>query len=148
MAFHVKIQKARFVVGPFGAEQMQIIGEALANSIRSRIARGMNANDDPSKPLKSSGRKGGYAGYKARTGLQPIRDWTLTGRTLRALKLKLVSENRGVIGFIDDRSDKVAHVNNLREKAFGVSPTDHQVFLEAVRNIITEKKIIRTEKIA
>jgi hypothetical protein len=148
MAFKVKIQKARFVVGPFSSEHMETIGIALANSIRSRIRAGVNAEDNPAKPLKSKGPRGGYAGWKARLGLNPLRDWTVRGRTLRSLQVKTVSENRGVIGFTDDQSDRIAHINNLREKAFGVSPNDHQVFLEAVRQIFREKKIVRTEKIA
>ena len=99
----------------------------LRDSIAARIGKGLNVNDAPAKPLKP-GRNGrrGYPDYKAARGLQPFRDWFWTGRTMRSLKVKSASENRAVIGFVDPNADRMAHVNNLREKQFGISPKDRK----------------------
>jgi hypothetical protein len=43
---------------------------------------------------------------------------------MRSLKVKSASENRVVIGFVDPYADRVGHVNNLRERQFGVSRKD------------------------
>ena len=63
----------------------------------------------------------GYPDYKAATGLQSLRDWFWTGRTMRTLKVKSASENLVVVGFIDPSADRIAHVNGPRERPFGVS---------------------------
>ncbi len=57
MSFQAKITRARFVVGPFSSEQMQTIAQVTADSVASRIRRGMNVDDAPAKPLKP-GRNG------------------------------------------------------------------------------------------
>ena len=51
----------------------------------------------PGKP----GRRG-YPDYKAARGLQPLRDWTWSGHTLRCLKVLTANENRAAIGFLDE----------------------------------------------
>jgi hypothetical protein len=88
MAFTPKIRKARFVYSPFSPEQMQVIGESVAESIRTRIASAVTADDTPARPLKAP-----YAKAKIRRGRLPIRDWTWRGKTLRAMKLKSANEN-------------------------------------------------------
>ena len=134
------IRKARFAIGPFSSEQMFHIGEATAQSIAGRIHQGLNANDEQAKPLKP-GRNGhrGYPDYKAARGLQPIRDWTWTGQTLGALKVKRADENRVVIGFEDERSDTVAHINNVRERMFGIAPSDQKLLSAAVSGTAKEQ---------
>jgi len=106
-------------------------------------------NDAPAKALKP-GRNGrrGYADYKRARGLQPIRDWFWTGRTMRSLKVKSASENRAVIGFVDPNADRIAHVNNLREKQFGVSPTDRQALNAAVLAAIRQVPVVRIVRAA
>ncbi len=103
------------------------------DSIAQRIGKGLNANDEPAKPLKP-GRNGhrGYPDYKIAHGLQPLRDWFWTGRTMRSLKVKSANENRAIIGFVDPKADLVAHVNNLREKAFGISEKDRNAMTATV----------------
>src|SRR5581483_5839740 len=137
MAFLPKITRARFVLGPFTAEDMLSIGNAVRDSIAQRIGKGLNVNDDPAKPLKP-GRNGhrGYPDYKIAHGLQPFRDWFWTGRTMRSLKVKSTSENRVVIGFVDPNADRIAHLNNLREQQFGVSPKDHLELNAAVLAVL------------
>ena len=75
MPFQARITRARFVLGPFTAEDTQTNGGVLVNSISGRIRKAVNVNDDPAKALKP-GRNGrrGYQDYKAARGLQPLRD--------------------------------------------------------------------------
>src|SRR5690349_12314645 len=119
--FQTKITKARFILGPFSAEQMQSIGQVMADTIIARIKSGNNVNDSASKALKP-----GYAKSKIRHGRAPIRDWYRRGLTLGSLKVKSASENRVVVGFVNPQADMIAHINNRRERAFGVSPNDRK----------------------
>jgi hypothetical protein len=84
-----------------------------------------------------SGRRG-YPEYKAARGLQPIRDWTWSGHTLRCLKVLTANENRAAIGFLDEAlpgrrmtASQIAAFNNRREAQWGVSPRDRQAVLAA-----------------
>lgn len=149
MPFETKISRARFVVGPFSSEQMAAIGNAALDSISSRIKRGINVNDAPAKPLKP-GRNGrrGYPDYKAARGLNPFRDWVWRGKTMRSLKVKAANENRVVLGFIDSASDTIAHINNLRERMFGVSPSDQQAIRAAVSATVKQQRVVRVVKAA
>jgi len=149
MAFTAKIRRARFVLGPFSSEDMLSIANTLRDSIAGRIGNGLNVNDAPAKALKP-GRNGrrGYPDYKRARGLHPIRDWFWTGRTMRSLKVKSASENRAVIGFVDPNADRVAHVNNLREKQFGVSPTDRSALNAAVLAALRKVRPVRVRRAA
>ncbi len=149
MPFQAKITRARWVLGPFTSEDMLTIGNVVVDSIKDRLHKGLNINDQPAKPLKP-GRDGhkGYPDYKAARGLQPFRDWLWTGRTLRSLKVKQVSENRAVIGFIDPNADLIAHVNNIRERAFGISPKDRQALAAIIRAVLSQSRVIQVRKAA
>jgi hypothetical protein len=149
MPFTAKITRARFVLGPFSSEDMLAIGNVLRDSIATRIGRSLNVNDATAKALKP-GRNGrrGYPDYKKARGLQPIRDWFWTGRTMRSLKVKSASENRAVIGFVDPNADRIAHVNNLRERQFGVSPKDHQALNAAVLKMLQKARIVHVARAA
>lgn len=113
---------------------MARIGEAVVKSISDRIHKGLNGNDQQAKPLKVSpkSRKGGYPVYKSQHGLQPFRDWTLSGRTLRGMKVLNVNENSGKIAFADRRSAIIAAVLNKQERAFTISPKDRDALTRAV----------------
>lgn len=149
MPFQAKITRARWVLGPFTSEDMLTIGNVVADSIKDRLHKGLNINDQPAKPLKP-GRNGkrGYPDYKAARGLQPFRDWFWTGRTLRSLKVKQASENRCIIGFIDPNADLIAHVNNIRERAFGISPKDRQAMVAVIRAILRTSRVIHVRRAA
>jgi hypothetical protein len=144
---------------------MQRVGEKLLASIKGRLQRGMNCSDAPARPLKpgriskgrlvtrygahgkvawtdvvGAGRQlPGYPDYKAANGLQPIRDWRGFARqgmrTINQMQVTKVSDNRGVIGFLDSLSARIAYINNAREKQFGTSPKD----LEALRSAGAEE---------
>jgi len=92
--------------------------------------------------------KPGYEKQKTRRGLNPIRDWTWRGRTLRSLSVKSANENRVVIGFSDPETDGIAHVNNLRERAFGVSPEDLKALTEIVLATLRTQRIVAFRKAA
>jgi hypothetical protein len=145
MPFQAKITRARFVYSPFSSEQMQSIGTDVLASIQARIRSGLNCDDSAAKPLKP-GRNGkkGYPDRKAGHGLQPLRDWTWTGRTMRSMKVISASEHRAVISFTDPHSDMVAHANNLKERQFGLSPKDDAVrgasTLRVLRGSISVRK--------
>jgi hypothetical protein len=149
MAFQTKITRARFVVGPFSSEQMQTIAQYTLNDVMHRIRAGLNCEDASAKPLKpGKNGKRGYPDYKVARGIAPLRNWTWTGKTLRALKVKSASENRAVIGFIDPKADAIAHWNNRIEKQFGLSPKDEKALITIVNIVAKQARVVRTEKIA
>lgn len=128
---------------PFSTNQMLGFGNFMVGTIRTRIQAGLNANDDPAKPLAAR-----YAMQKTRKGLLAGRDWTWRGRTLRSMNVLSVNENRVVIGFVDAQSDMVAHVNNQREKAFGVSPNDRRAMVPYLRAMLQQARVISVRKVA
>jgi len=67
---------------------------------------------------------------------------------MRSLKVKSASENRVVIGFVDPNADRIAHVNNLREKAFGVSPKDREALNAVVLVLLRQARAIRVARAA
>ncbi len=140
--FQTVIKSARFVYSPYTATEMQGFAQVLADSIRARIQSGQNIYDQAAAPLKPGlpGRRG-YPDYKVARGLQPVRDWTWSGHTLRCLKVLTANENRAVIGFLDETkpgrrltASQIAHINNRREVQWGVSPHDRQAVLAAILN--------------
>jgi hypothetical protein len=143
MAYQPKITKARFVLGPFSAEDMSVIGTFMCDRIRRRIESGLNVNDAPAKPLVAW-----YEKSKGRRGLSPLRDWTWRGRTLRSLAVKSASENHVTIGFTDSQADYIAHINNLRERAFGVSEQDRKGLREIVLATLQRTRVVALRKAA
>jgi hypothetical protein len=146
--FQTVIRKARFVYSPYTAQEMQGFAQVLADAIKTRIQSGQNVYDQAAAPLKPGlpGRRG-YPDYKTARGLQPIRNWTWSGHTLRCLKVLTANENRAVIGFLDERfpgrsqtASQIAFYNNHRERQWGVSPRDRQALLAAMLRPIVSVK--------
>jgi hypothetical protein len=138
--FQTIVRRARFVYSPYAAIEMQGFAQVLADAIRARIQSGQNIYDQPAAPLKPGqpGRRG-YPDYKSARGLQPIRDWTWSGHTLRCLKVLRANENRAEIGFLDEAApwrkqtaSQIAFWNNQRERQWGVSPRDRQALIAAI----------------
>jgi hypothetical protein len=134
------VRKARFVYSGFTALQMQGFAQVLADSIKGRIQSAVNIYDLPASPLKPGqpGRQG-YPDYKSRRGIEPTRNWTWTGHTLKSLKVLDVSENRATIGFLQTAfpgrpatASQVAFYNNRREPQWGVSPRDRAAVVAAI----------------
>ena len=128
---------------------MLAIGNGVRDSIATRISKGLNVNDAPAKVLKP-GRSGhrGYPDYKAARGLQPFRDWFWTGRTIRSLKVKSASENRVVVGFVDPNADRIAHINQLRERQFGISPKDRSALTGIILRVLKAARTVRVARTA
>jgi len=129
---------------------MASFGLVLADTIRARIQAGQNVYDQPAAPLKAglSGRRG-YPDYKQARGLQPIRDWTWSGHTLRCLKVLTANENRAVIAFLEEArpgrrqtASQIAFYNNRREHQWGVSNKDRAVVIAAM---LDGRSIVKTE---
>ena len=140
--FQTVVRRARFVYSPYTADEMQGFAQVLADTIRARIQSGQNIYDQPAAPLKPGkpGRRG-YPDYKSARSLQPIRDWTWSGHTLRCLKVLTANENRAVIGFLDESkpgrgqtASQIAFYNNLRERQWGVSPRDRAAVIPVMLN--------------
>lgn len=146
-----RITKCRFTLSPFTSEQMAKIGSIMCDTIRTRIQSSTNAEDQPAKPLvpgrgRNQGR--GYPERKSAKGRNPTRDWTWTGITLKSLGVKSANENIVTIGFNNDRSDFIAHANNLKERAFGTSPNDHKALVAAVRATLRQERVVQFRQIA
>jgi hypothetical protein len=138
--FQTVVRRARFVYSPYTSDEMLGFGQLLADTIRARIQSGQNIYDQAAAPLKPGlpGRRG-YPDYKEARGLQPIRDWTWSGHTLRCLKVLTVNENRATLGFLDEAfpgrtqtASEIAFWNNQREAQWGVSPHDREVIVAAM----------------
>jgi len=136
------VRHARFVYSPYTSDEMLGFGELLADTIRQRIQSGMNIYDQAAAALKP-GRDGhkGYPDMKTARGLQPIRDWTWTGHTLRCLKVLVVNENRATVGFLDESlpgrmqtASEIAFYGNQIERMWGVSERDRAITVSAMEN--------------
>lgn len=122
---------------------MTRIGERVVPSIRSRIERGYDVNDQPAPPLRqsSSVRRNGFArviGYAqakvSKYGGRPIRNWKRTGETLGAMGVLQASTNRVVIGFRTLQANIRAAKNNARWPQFGMAPSDQSVLVKAIES--------------
>jgi hypothetical protein len=138
-----KISHARFVVGPFPALTMASLAGGLRTSMYGRIARGLNVNDAPAKPLKPT-----YAKGKQRKGRSGLRDWIYKIRTLDRMSVLTATENRAVIGFDHPLAAAHAHFQNMRERQFGVSPTDRSALVSAVHETVRQGGVITVKQLA
>lgn len=141
--FQTKVSHARFVVGPFSPDQMSTLAGILRDSMRDRIQRGVNVSDQSAKTLRPK-----YAKAKQAKGKNPIRDWTMSGNTLRSMAVLSANENRAVIGFNNPVAARIARYNNLRERAFGVSPMDRGAIVAAVNAMAHQAKVVTVRKSA
>jgi hypothetical protein len=124
-----KIEKARFVALNFTGDRMAAIALPVVKSVQDRIYAGLNASDQPAKPLKP-----GYAKQKVRKHRRPVRDLTLTGTMMRAMAVLSATNGQAVIGFLDARSNQKAYVNNSIELQFAMSPRNDAEFLKQVQS--------------
>lgn len=106
------------------------LAQALAQSIKTRVQRGLDVNDRPAPPLSQV-----YARLKSRRGLQAIRDWTLTGRTIAALVPIAGPGGQIQVGFTNGRAAQIAAINNARIRMFGVSPQDRKNLIAALNAV-------------
>lgn len=123
------------------ASRMTRIGDRVTNSIRTRIERGYDVNDQPAPPLRQPTARSangltrliGYVQTKvSRYGGRPIRNWHRTGETLGAMGVIEASTNRVVIGFRTMQANIRAARNNARWPQFGLSPSDKSTLNRAI----------------
>jgi hypothetical protein len=114
---------------------MRGIGEKLVDSVKARILSGQTTSDTPAPPLREK-----YARYKQRKGGKPIRDWSRSGTTLRAMAVTSASNNRTVVSFNNPVAAKRAAIQNARARQFGVSSSDSANIAPLFKNFIEVKK--------
>jgi len=131
--FQPVVRRARFAAPGFSADQMLTFGQALAADVKARILLAQDVNDQPAPTLKP-----GYAKFKNRKYPPAIRNWQLTGRTLRGLRCLRASQNLAIIGFSDPVAAQRAAINNRRALQFGVSPKNR----ENIRRVIQQAQFM------
>lgn len=136
---------------------MQRIGDVVLASIKARIGRAVDINDNPAPPLKQNIKipvKGGllqtsalsrkfadrsYRALKVRKyGGKPIRDWWRTGGTMRSLLVLRAQPGEVKLGPSNEYARFRVMMNNRRWPQWGVSPTDRQVLVNSVRAVMAE----------
>lgn len=129
------------------------LGNTVLKSVKERIHKGLDVNEQYAKPLKPTTHvdKSGaladlvpYPVQKQRKGRQPIRDLTMTGALMNSVQVILASDDRCVIASNNAVKDKVLHKNNLRSPQFGLSNTDHQVMEKKVGELLRKKMRVET----
>jgi hypothetical protein len=138
--FETKIRKARFQYAGYSPQQMTQIGsDLIQQGLIPRILHGGDVYDQPAPPLSEK-----YRRRKLLAGKSPIRDWSLSGRTLRSLKVLVAGPNKAILGFTDAVSNLRAVINNRRHRQFGVSPANQTLLLrlfQRLPNAVQAKKV-------
>ena len=117
---------------------MIAIAQPVVKSVGERILSARDVYDNAAKPLRP-----GYAKWKDRRYPPAIRNWFVTGVTLRSMKTLEAAANRAIIGFVSGWSKKtrtgtittnaIVAINQAKCRQFGVSPRDNKVFVDSVR---------------
>ena len=147
--------------GIFRRVQMNRLGEAAIQLIRARVARGIGSDDQPMPALKrgkviqfagrvdgrATFRNIGYAGYKTKKGLQPIRDLygdgSQGGHMLDNISVRAADESSVRIAITARKARTKALANEKRTPWFSFSDADQQalrdmaadMFGDAVRQV-------------
>lgn len=158
--FQTVRRRARFVVHGFSQDAMLRIAEPTRESIRARIQdRGETVYDAPARPLKAkyAKMKNNYTRKYGSPKAKQIRNWTLTGHTMDCMRVIWVAVNRASISFLAAvnslrpaklklPASVIAHIQNMRERQFGLSPRDKQVLAGAVHK--EARRFVKAEKVA
>lgn len=136
--FETRIIRQRFETTGWTASEMAEAGTGVVKrGILPRLAKGLTTSDAPAPPLKEK-----YAKQKKRRGKSGIRDWELSGRTKRSLKVLTAKTNECTISFVDAETNKRAHVNNQLVRQFGLSPSDERILGEEFGKLPSPIKIV------
>jgi hypothetical protein len=140
--FETRYIRQRFVTTGWSGEEMAQAGSGLVKrGILPRLALGLTTSDAPAPPLAPK-----YLKRKVRRGRKGIRDWNLTGRTTRSLKVLTAQTNQAVIGFTDAETNRRAFINNFKIRQFGVSPSDRVVVQEELGRLPSPIKLLPSTK--
>jgi hypothetical protein len=122
IGFHVQVPTLK--APRFSRQDMLKIGQAAIQSVKQRVTRGLNLNDQRMKRLDPEYEKG-----KRSAGKQPIRNLWFSGQMLGAITPVQVTSNRVVIGFTR-RSELIkARSNQKRQPFFGISRHNEEVIV-------------------
>lgn len=127
--FQPVIRRARYKVAGYTGAEMLEFGNVLAEDVKARILRAENVQDQPAIPLRPN-----YAKYKAKKAPPAVRNWRLSGRTLRGLRCVSASPNLAIIRFYDPVANERAYLNNRRERQFGMSPRNTENIARVISN--------------
>ncbi len=133
-------------------QDMQKLGNLSISTIRSRTARGLGSDGAPMTPLKASRietvktgpksvsfRRIGYAAWKAKQGLQPIRDLVGTGaqggHMWDNFSVRFVTETQVRMAFTAKHQREKAHANEMRSPFLSYAPQDQKVIVDAAREM-------------
>jgi hypothetical protein len=92
--------------------------------------------DSPAKPLVPK-----YAAEKLKRGRRDIRDWTWRGLTLGSAKVKIASEDRATIGFVNTQADQIATAQNRRCPQWGMSPKDTEAMYASMSSLLRGERM-------
>jgi hypothetical protein len=147
--FETRITHSRLVFSPFTSESMVTIGQVTLDHIKERIQSVADVTDSRAKPLKETyaeeKRKGRYVALGGPTKFRgvPYRDWTLRGRTLQSLKVKVASEDRVTIGPTLPETSMIILVRNRVDHMWGLSPSDYEALWAVIRATLIQTKSVR-----
>jgi hypothetical protein len=144
-SFGVKIGRSFRIDGDSlipSREQMQETGQAVVDSELDRMSRGINANDQPAKPLNPR-----YEKRKLNVGASPIRDNRLTGETLASFGVLEAADGFARVGFSSESAEIKAERTQRIEPMVGLSPNDaqapikkaHEHFAANVKDSVIQK---------
>ena len=129
---------------------MERLGNFALTTIRERSARGLGSDGAPMKPLRASRietvvtgklasfKRIGYAAWKAKHGLQPVRDLIGTGEQgghmWDGARVTIAGEQLTRISFTKKHAREKALANEKRSPFFSFSPADQaKIVAEAAR---------------
>jgi hypothetical protein len=140
---------ARFVYRPLSAENMTAIGNGAISGVRARIAKALNVQDSPAKPLSTNGKgRKRYFYVKKAKGLNPARDLVFSGRTMASIKVISATANQVRIGFDNPQAARIAAINQNREAVFWFSPSNQEQIRELISQAIRAAELVRVGKVA
>lgn len=109
----------------------------VKRGILPRLEAAKTISDSAAPPLKPK-----YLKAKLRRGKKGVRDWDLSGRLRRSMKVLVAKANSATIGFTDAETNKRAYINNRLVRQFGVSPSDRVVASEEFAKLPSPIKIV------
>jgi hypothetical protein len=117
----------------FDPGAMRSIGQDYLAIQKQRIDRGMDANDQASRPLKPA-----YARSKSAHGAKPIRNLQNTGASMAAIGITEVGPMGFKISTSNDRANRVLSINQQIEPMLGASPNDIRTLMPRIESAFGE----------
>jgi len=151
--FEPKIQHVKLTFSPLSAESMATVAQVLRDHMVERMSGAKDAQDNWSRPLtekykieKSNGRYVANSPLRKYRGI-PIRNWTLRGRTLDAVRVKFASQDAAKIGPTTNETAMIITARNKLDHMWGASPSDTDVMVKAMLAVMREQEIVRVDHI-